>query len=75
MERVERDYEFNIAQASQKLIQPTVDEFNNITRMINSFIFRTNSRKEGFANIGDEIPELTFHHNITNFGFINPANN
>jgi len=75
MERVERDYEFNIAQASQKLVQPTVDEFNNITRMMNSFIFRVNSRKEGFANIGDELPEFTFRNNITNFGFINPANN
>ena len=75
MERVERDYEFNIAQASQKLIQPTIDEFNNITRMMNSFIFRVNSRKEGFANIGDEMPEFTFHDNITSFGFINPANN
>jgi len=75
MERVEREYEFNIAQASQRLTQPTVDEFDNISRMLNSFIFRHNSRKEGFANIGDELPEFTFHKNITSFGFIKPNNN
>lgn len=72
MERVEREYEFNIAQASNHLVMPTVDEFENIGRMMNSFIFRTNSRKEGFANIGDEMPTTIAHANVTSFDFINP---
>ena len=75
MERVERDYEFNIAQATQRLTQPSLDEFDNISRMMNSFIFRHNSRKEGFTNIGDEIAEFKSHNNTANFGFINPSVN
>lgn len=74
MERVEREYEFNIAQATQKLTQPTIDEFDNISRMMNSFIFRHNSRKEGFKNIGDEMPKFVHHNMTTSFGFINPGN-
>ena len=73
MERLERDYEFNIAQATQKLTQPTIDEFENIARMMNSFIFKHNARKSGFKNLGDELPEFPIHDNITNYGFINPA--
>ncbi len=73
MERVERDYEFNIAQATQRLTQPTIDEFENIARMMNSFIFKHNARKSGFKNLGDELPEFPIHDNITNYGFINPA--
>lgn len=75
MERVERDYEFNIAQATQRLTQPSLDEFDNISRMMNSFIFRHNSRKEGFANIGDEMAEFKTHNNTASFGFINPSVN
>jgi hypothetical protein len=51
---------------------PTVDEFENIGRMMNSFISRANSRKEDFANIGDEMPTTITHSNITSFDFINP---
>ena len=72
MERVERDYEFNIAQATQKLTIPTLDEFDNISRMINSFIFRHDARKTGFKNLGDELPEPIIHDNLTSFGFIQP---
>ena len=72
MERVERDYEANIAIAEQKLRMPTIDEFNNISRMMNSFIFRNNARKTGFKNLGDELPEHHIHVNPTSFDFINP---
>jgi hypothetical protein len=72
---IEDLYETDIAIAESSLRKITIDEFNNITRMMNSFTFRVNSRKEGFANIGDEMPEFTFHNNTTSFGFINPANN
>ena len=72
MERVERDYEANIAIAEQKLRMPTIDEFNNISRMMNSFIFRNNARKSGFKNLGDELPENRIHVNPTSFDFINP---
>ena len=73
MERIERDYEFNIAQATQKLTQPTIDEFENVARMMNSFIFKHNARKSGFKNLGDKLPEPLIHDNLTNYGFINPA--
>lgn len=72
MERVERDYEANIAIAEQKLRMPTVDEFNNISRMMNSFIFRNSARKTGFKNLGDEAPIPTVHINTTSLDFINP---
>ena len=72
MERIEREYEANIAIAEQKLRMPTVDEFNNISRMMNSFIFRNNARKSGFKNLGDELPEHHIHVNPTSFDFINP---
>ena len=67
MERVERDYEFNIAQATMHLNLPTVDEFNNITRMMNSFIFRNNARKTGFKNFGDELHHFAHPSNDANF--------
>ena len=72
MERVEREYEANIAIAEQKLRMPTIDEFNNISRMMNSFIFRNNARKSGFKNIGDQVPIPEIHVNPTSFDFINP---
>lgn len=72
MERVERNYDFNIAQASKSLTQPTPDEARNIARMMNSFIFRLNSRGIGSKNIGDEAPVPVRHSNTTSFGFINP---
>ena len=72
MERVERDYEFNIAQATQKLTQPTIDEFNNISRMMNTFIFRNSARKTGFKNLGDELSNIPPHSNTVHFDFINP---
>ena len=72
MERVEREYEFNIAQAQQKLVQPTVDELNNISRMMNSFIFRNNARKSGFKNLGDELKDAYINVNATSYDFINP---
>ena len=72
MERIERDYEFNIAQAAQRLVLPTIDEFNNISRMMNSFIFRNNARKSGFKNLGDEMPSPAIHANTTSLDFINP---
>lgn len=72
MERVERNYEFNIAQATNKLQMPTQDEFDNITRMMNSFIFRKNARKSGYKNLGDEIDLYQNRVNIPSFAFINP---
>lgn len=74
MERVEIDYEFNIAQATQRLTMPTEDEFANIARMMNSFIFRQNARKTGYKTIGDEMPVVTPNKNIPSFDFINPTN-
>jgi hypothetical protein len=72
MERIERTYETDIAIATAKLVQPTVDEFNNISRMMNSFIFRNNARKSGFKNLGDELPNRPLHSNTVHFDFINP---
>ena len=72
MERVERNYEFNIAQATNKLQMPTQDEFDNIARMMNSFIFRKNARKSGYKNLGDEIDLYSNRVNIPSFAFINP---
>lgn len=72
MERVERNYETDMAIATSKLIQPTVDEFDNISRMMNSFIFRHNAKKTGFKNFGDEGPNPTIHINATSYDFINP---
>lgn len=53
MERVERNYEFNISQASRRFEQPTIDETDNVRRMMNSFIFRNHANKLGYKNIGD----------------------
>ena len=72
MERIERTYEADIAIATSKLTQPTIDEFNNVTRMMNSFIFRANARKSGFKSIGDEQPIPAIHVNPTSYDFINP---
>ena len=72
MERVERNYEFNIAQASQRLRMPDKEEFDNIARMMNSFIFRRNARYNDYKNIGDENPRAVFQTNVANQGFINP---
>lgn len=72
MERVEREYEANIAIATSKLTQPTVDEFNNITRMMNSFIFRANARKTGFKNLGDEMPIPAIHFKPNSIDYLNP---
>ena len=72
IERVEREYEANIAIAEQKLRMPTVDEFNNISRMMNSFIFKNNARKSGFKNLGDEMPNPTIHAHPVSIDFINP---
>lgn len=72
MERVERTYESDIAIATSKLTQPTQDEFDNIARMMNSFIFRHNARKTGFKNLGDELPNIRPHLNTVHFDFINP---
>lgn len=72
MERIERNYEFNIAQATARLTQPTEDEFANIARMMNSFIFRHNARTSGYKNLGDELPTPPRESNIPSFGFINP---
>jgi hypothetical protein len=73
MERVERNYEFNIAQATNRLTMPSEDELNNIARMMNSFIFRCNARKTGFKNIGDELPDIP-HNNLPSFEFTDPLN-
>ena len=72
MERVERDYEFNIAQATLRLVQPTIDEFDNVSRMMNSFIFRHNARKSGFKNIGDELPDIPQPPKPASIDFLNP---
>lgn len=71
MERIERDYEFNIAQATYRLVMPSMDEFENIARMMNSFIFRRGAKEVGFKNIGDENTETQFQ-GPTSFNFINP---
>lgn len=73
MERVERDYEFNIAQATARLTIPSPDEFSNIARMMNTFIFRHNARRSEFKNIGDEITIDGIPTNVASFGF-NPSN-
>jgi hypothetical protein len=72
MERTERNYETDIAIATSKLTQPTQDEFDNIARMMNSFIFRHNAKKTGFKNLGDEMPKRPLHSNTVHFDFINP---
>lgn len=72
MERVERNYEFNIAQASQRLRMPDKEEFDNIARMMNSFIFRRNARYSDYKNLGDENPRVVLQTNVANQGFINP---
>lgn len=72
MERIERTYETDIAIASAQLSQPTIDEFDNVARMMNSFMFRHNARKYGFKTLGDEAPESRININETSFDFINP---
>jgi len=72
MERVERNYEFNIAQATAKLTLPSVDEFDNIARMMNSFIFRRSARKRGYKNLGDERNIYYDRVDIPSFDFVNP---
>jgi hypothetical protein len=72
MERLEKKYETDIAIATSKLTQPTQDEFDNIARMMNSFIFRHNAKKTGFKNLGDEMPKRPLHSNTVHFDFINP---
>lgn len=74
MERVERNYEFNIAQATARLTMPSLDEFDNVARMMNSFIFRRNARQTGYKNLGDEMPKKLIQTNVANLGFINPQN-
>lgn len=71
MERVERNYEFNIAQATNKLQMPSLDEFDNISRIMNSFIFRRSERAKGYKNIGDEIRFDNTTTGIPSFSFIN----
>lgn len=71
MERVERNYEFNIAQTSQRLRMPDKEEFDNIARMMNSFIFRRNARYNDYKNLGDENPIVVLQTNVANQGFIN----
>lgn len=73
MERVERDYEFNIAQATARLTIPSPDEFSNIARMMNTFIFRHNARRSEFKNIGDEITIDGIPTSVASFDF-NPSN-
>ena len=73
MERVERDYEFNIAQATARLTIPSPDEFSNIARMMNTFIFRHNARRSEFKNIGDEITIDGIPTGVASFDF-NPSN-
>ena len=75
MERVERNYEFNIAQASNQLKMPTQDEFDNIARMFNSFIFRRTARQTGYKNLGDETRFNEFVPTTPSFEFVNPLNN
>lgn len=75
MERVERNYEFNISQATTRLTMPSVDELDNIARMMNSFIFRRNARLHGYKSIGDKMPDKFVQTNVANLGFINPSNN
>lgn len=72
MERVERNYEFNIAQATARLTMPSVDELSNIARMMNSFIFRRSTRLTDYKNIGDEYSKVSIQDNVANQGFINP---
>lgn len=54
MERVENNYEANIAQASRRFETPSIDECDNVRRMMNSFIFRSHGHSLGYKNIGDE---------------------
>lgn len=56
MEKVDQEYEFNIRQATMKLKQPSMEEFDNVVRMMNSFIFRNRARDSSFKDIGDEPP-------------------
>ena len=72
MERLEKRYETDIAIATSKLTQPTQDEFDNVARMMNSFIFRHDAKKTGFKNLGDEMPKRPLHSNTVHFDFINP---
>lgn len=54
MERVENNYDLDIAMASRRLIIPSRDEYDNVSRMMNSFIFRNHANDLGYKNIGDE---------------------
>ena len=54
MERVENNYEVDVAIASRRLKMPSRDEYDNIARMMNSFIFRNRANDLGYKNIGDE---------------------
>ena len=54
MERVENNYELNVAMISHRLKMPSMDEYDNVARMMNSFIFRNRANNLGYKNIGDE---------------------
>lgn len=69
MERVERNYEFNIAQATARLTLPTPDEFDNTARLMNSFMFRLHARKGTIKNIGDMYTGNVIHKDVPSFDF------
>ena len=69
---IEDLYETDAAIAESSLRKVTIDEFNNISRMMNSFIFRANARKTGFRNLGDEFDFNTPLAKPVSFDFINP---
>lgn len=64
LEKLEQDYLFNIRQATTKLGNPTMDEFENIARMLNSFIFFNHAKQEDFKSIGDKHKDIHLYHVI-----------
>ena len=39
-----------------RIIELSMEEFDNVVRMMNSFIFRNRARDSSFKDIGDESP-------------------